>query len=264
MKKTAYSAAINDWVRAVSAAAIPANLRLWLRAQQRRYRLQWPRAGTVEDNALRRVTPISRIFGLDRGLPIDRYYIEQFLSSNASDIRGCVLEMGDPFYTRKFGGDRVTRSDVLHVAEGNPEATIVADLTRADHVPSDAFDCIVCVQTMQMIYDVRAALRHLCRILKPGGALLATSHGISKIGRREGIDHWGEYWRLTAQSARRLFEENFPAANIEVETYGNVFTAIASLHGLGAEELSPEELDYFDPDYEVLITVRAVKPDTER
>ena len=171
--------------------------------------------------------------------------------------------MGDAFYTRKFGGDRVIKSDVLHVVESNPEATIVADLTCADHVPSDTFDCIVCIQTLQMIYDVRAALHHLYRILKPGGVLLVTSHGISKIGRREGIDHWGEYWRLTAQSARRLFEENFPAANIEVKTYGNVLTAIASLHGLGTEELRLEELDYFDPDYEVLIIVRAVKPDTK-
>jgi SAM-dependent methyltransferase len=111
-----------------------------------------------------------------------------------------------------------------------------------------------------MIYDVRAALRHLYRILKPGGVVLVTSHGISKVGRREGIDPWGEYWRFTSQSVRRLFEEVFPPANIKVETYGNVLAAITFLHGLAAEELRREELDCFDPDYEVLVTVRAVKP----
>ena len=251
---------INDWIRAIATAVFPADVRHWLRPHQRRYRLQWPRVGTVKDKSFWRLTPISRIFGLDRGLPIDRYYIERFLSAHASDIRGCVLEIGDAFYTRKFGGDRVTKSDVLHVVRGNPEATIVADLTCADSIPSDTFNCIICTQTLQMIYDMRAALHHLYRILKPGGVLLATSHGISKIGRRGAIDHWGEYWRLTAQSARRLFEENFPAKNIDVKTYGNVLTAIAFLHGLGAEELHTEELGYFDPDYEVLISIRSIKP----
>jgi SAM-dependent methyltransferase len=209
---------------------------------------------------LRRLQAISKVFGFDRGLPIDRYYIEQFLSAHEADIQGRVLEMGDDFYTRKFGGARVLKSDVLHYVEGNPKATFVADLTRAEHIPSDSFDCIIFTQTLQMIYDVHAALRHLIRILKPGGVLLATSHGISKICRREGRDPWGEYWRFTTQSTQRLFEEVFPAPNVTVKAHGNVLAAIASLHGLAAEELRPEELGYVDPDYEVLITVRAVKP----
>jgi SAM-dependent methyltransferase len=173
-----------------------------------------------------------------------------------------VLEVGDRFYTKKYGGDRVTKSEVLHAVEGNPQATIVADLTSAENIPPDSFDCIICTQTLQMIYDIRAALTHLCRILKPGGVLLVTSHGISKIGRREGIDPWGEYWRLTAQSTNLLFQEFFPIRNIKIEVYGNVLSAIASLHGLAAEELNQNELDYHDPDYEVLIAVRAVKPST--
>jgi SAM-dependent methyltransferase len=251
---------INDLLRKIANAFIPSFIRRWLRATQRYFRLQWRRVGTVRRTGLWRVTPISRIFGLNRGLPIDRYYIEQFLSNNSTDIRGRALEVGDDFYTRKFGGNSVTKSDVLHVADGSSAATVVADLTCADHIPSDTFDCIILTQTLQMIYDVSAALNHLYRILKPGGVLLVTSHGISKIGRREGIDHWGEYWRFTAQSSSRLFKEVFPGANISVKTYGNVLAAIAFLHGLAVEEMQKEELDYFDPDYEVLITVRAVKP----
>lgn len=251
---------LNDWIRAATSALLPVDLRRWLRVQQQKYRLQWPRVGAVKDNSFWRLTPISRIFGLNRGLPIDRYYIEQFLSAHSSDIQGRVLEMGDNFYTQKFGGDRVIRSDVLNVVKGNPEATTVADLTSAENIPSNSFDCIICTQTLQMIYDIRTALMHLNRILKPGGVLLVSSHGISKIGRREGIDPWGEYWRLTAQSARRLFREIFPGENVEIEVYGNVLSAIASLHGLAAKELSQNELDYSDADYEVLITVRAVKP----
>jgi SAM-dependent methyltransferase len=216
--------------------------------------------GTLKSDHLWRVRPVSRVFGLDRGLPIDRYYIERFLASHCDDLQGHVLEVGDDYYTRKFGGRGVVTSDVLHVTQGNPKATVVADLTSADSIPSNTFDCIIFVQTLQMIYDLRAALQHIYRILRPGGVVLVTCHGISKIARREGLDPWGEYWRLTGQSARRLFEDCFPAFNVTVVTYGNVLAAVASLHGLAVEEMDQDELDYLDSDYEVLIGIRAAKP----
>ena len=48
--------------------------------------------------------PVSRSFGFDRGTPVDRRYIEQFLARHAAAIRGDVLEVGDDGYTRRFGG----------------------------------------------------------------------------------------------------------------------------------------------------------------
>jgi SAM-dependent methyltransferase len=240
-------------------ATVPASLRLWLRAQQRHFRLQRVRAGTVEMGSLRRLSPISGVFAKDRGLAIDRYYIEQFLAGHSSDIHGRVLEIGDAYYTKKFGGSRVTQSDILHVVAGNPEATIVADLTAADNLPDNLFDCIILTQTLQMIYDMRAALHHLHRILKPSGVVLVTGSGITKIARREGMDAWGEYWHLTTQSAQRLFAEFFPLQNVNVQVYGNVLSATALLYGLAAQELTPRELDFRDADYEVLIAIHAVK-----
>ena len=234
---------------------VPISIRRWIREQQRRLS-RWP---PPRFGSLRRLQPISRVFGFDRGLCIDRYYIDQFLSAHASDTQGRVLEIGDGTYTRKYGGDRVTKSDVLHAVEGNPKATIVADLTSAGHIPSNTFDCIICTQTLQFIYDVRAAIRTPYRILKPGGVLLATFPGISQISRYD-MDRWGDYWRFTTLSAKRLFEEVFPPENVESRAYGNVLIAIAFLHGLAVEELRQKELDYHDPDYEVLICVRAVKP----
>ncbi len=249
---------IGKWQRALI-HAIPAPWRLSLRAVQRKYRLQPTRLGTVQWGGLRRVSPISAVFALDRGLPIDRYYIEQFLAAHEADVCGHVLEFGDDRYLRRFGGSRVTRADILDVVAGGAHHTIQADLARADHIPANTFDCILCTQTVQMIFDLRAAIGHLARILKPGGVLLLTAHGISRIARREGIDSWGEYWRLTGQSARRLFGEAFRPEAISVETYGNVLSAVASLHGLAAEELDPDELNHPDPNYEVLVAIRAVK-----
>lgn len=236
---------------------LPPRTRRWLRRQRLLARAST--VGWIELGRLRRLRPSSRNFGWERGLPIDRYYIERFLSRHAGDVQGRVLEIGDDAYTRKFGGTRVTHGDVLHYVEGNPHATIVADLCDGDGVPSDCFDCIILTQTLQMIYDVRPAIRSVFRILKPGGVALATVPGISKISRRLGKDPWGEYWRFTEQSSRRLFEEVFPYDRVTIQVYGNVLTAAAFLHGLPSDELTPRELDWSDPDYEVLIGIRTVK-----
>lgn len=246
----------------VTRAVVPRGARRWLRAQQVQHRLQPNRAGSLDLGDLRRLTPVSDLFGFDRGLPIDRYYIGAFLGRHASDIRGRVLEMGDASYTHQFGGERVTQSDVLDVVDGNPDATLVADLTCADQIPSDTFDAIVCTQTLQMIYDFRAAMTHLHRILKPGGVLLLTAGQITKIARREGRDDWGEYWHFTAQALEHIATEVFPARNTTIDTYGNVLTASSFLYGIASDELSPEELAHEDPDYEVIVALRSVKEPT--
>src|SRR5262249_31544196 len=141
-----------------------------------------------------RLQPIRPAFGVGHGQCIDRYYIETFLNQYATDIQGHVLEIAENTYTHRFGGQRVCHSDVLHVTPGHPRATITADLTCADHIQSETFDCIILTQTLQFIYDVRAVLCTLYRILKPGGVLLATFPGISQIARYD-MEHWGEYWR---------------------------------------------------------------------
>jgi SAM-dependent methyltransferase len=218
-----------------------------------------PAVGRMRFGSLRRTHPVSEMWGFDRGRVIDRYYIEQFLSDRASDIRGHVLEVANDYYTRQFGGAAVTRVDVLHVSDRLPKVTIIADLTSADHIPSDTFDCIILTQTLQFIYDTRAVVRTLYRILKPGGIVLATCGGITKVSA-EDMDRWGDYWRFTSLSARRLFEESFPPDRLTVQSYGNVLTATAFLYGLSADELTRKELDTCDPNFEVTIGVRAVKP----
>lgn len=198
------------------------------------------------------------MFGFDRGLPIDRYYIESFLRSSSDDIRGRVLEIGDAGYTLRFGGDRVVKSDVLHVTGENPHATLVGDLTTGTGIPSAAFDCLILTQTFPFIYDVQNAARNSHRALTAGGVLLATFAGISQISRYD-MERWGDYWRFTSASAGRLFGDVFGLEKVTVETHGNVLTACAFLQGLASHELKQSELDTRDPDYQVIVTVRAVK-----
>jgi len=210
--------------------------------------------------SLRRNTPTNPCdFGESRGQCIDRYYIENFLTEHAADVRGHVLEFADDAYARRFGGDRVTRIDVLHVSEGNPRATIVADLSHGERIPSATFDCILCTQVLQYVYALPEAIRTLHRILKPGGVVLVTVPGIQKIDRVD-MEAEGEYWRFTDLSLGRLFEEVFPKELLAVRAHGNVLAAVAFLHGFAVEDLQRQNLEYEDQDFQVLITLRAVKP----
>ena len=206
---------------------------------------------------LRRLTPIDSNWGFERGTPIDRVYVEGFVAAHSGDIRGRVLEIAAPDYTSRFGKD-LEQVDVLMATEGNPEATIVGDLAHAPQIPDASFDCAIVTQTLQFVYDVRAAFATLHRILAPGGVLLATVPGITRISPPED-EAFGEWWHFTARSVRRLAEEAFGDGAAEVEAFGNVLSAAGFLYGLAASDLRPEELHARDRLYEVIVGLRAVR-----
>ncbi|MEX0779711.1 MAG: methyltransferase domain-containing protein [Balneolales bacterium] len=217
----------------------------------------YPLVGRIKWGDFKRLKPFNNHYGKGRGGPIDRYYVDQFLRNNSSKIKGRVLEIGDNKSTLLYGKDKIEKSDILHVHEGNPKATFVGDLADAEHIPSEAFDCILLVQTLHLIYDYKKALNTCYRILKPGGTLLLTVPGISQIEGGE----WGKmwYWSFTERSMERIFEETFSGADTTIDKYGNVLTASAFLYGVGKGEVTQKELDYKDPLYQVLITVKATK-----
>ena len=89
--------------------------------------------------------------------------------------------------------------------------------------------------------------------------MLATVAGISKVSV-EDMERWGDYWRFTSLSARKLFEEAFKPDHITVQCFGNVLTASAFLFGLATEDLTKKELDDYDPNFPTVVGIRAVKP----
>ena len=204
---------------------------------------------------MRRTTPLSEAWGADRGTPVDRYYIERFLDRHRADIRGRVLEVRGSAYTSRFGTG-VTNADVLDVDPGNKSATIVADLSAADAIAAGTFDCFVLTQTLQYIPDPGAALRHARRILRPGGVLLATVPGISRIDTRH-ADR--DLWRFTPRACSILLADSWPEDEVEIASAGNVLAAAAFLYGVAAEELSEGDLAVEDPNYPVVVCVRAVQ-----
>jgi len=216
-----------------------------------------PRVGAVNFGDLGSTRPISRDFGFDRGTPVDRYYVEQFLMKHAADIRGRVLEVGDASYSRRFGGLAITHQDVLHVSREVPGATLIGDMAEPGVLPASAFDCMVLTQTLHLIYDMRSALARVHEALRPGGVVLLTVPGITQLDRGEWSHTWS--WSLTPYSARRLFEELFESANLEITSHGNVFAATAFIQGVALEEVDQRLLDEADLAYPVIVSVRARK-----
>jgi hypothetical protein len=109
-----------------------------------------------------------------------------------------------------------------------------------------------------LIPDAVAAVRTLYRILRTDGVLLVTGPAVSPLAMRE-AKQWGDYWRFTTFGFRWLLAQAFAQEAVMVRAYGNVWTATAFLNGLATEELTSEELEYADPQYELLVAARAVK-----
>jgi len=198
--------------------------------------------------------PISSSWGYDRGTPVDRWYIERFLEEHRADITGRVLEIKDSGYTDRYG-HAVTERAVLDVDSANEQATYLGDLARADDVPSGAFDCFVLTQTLQYIFDLRAAVGHAHRVLRPGGVLLATLPVVSRITDAPLMD----YWRFTPLVAGRLLEEAFGPGEVSVAGPGNVLAQVAFLKGLAAEDLTEAELAAVDVRFPVVACARALR-----
>lgn len=234
--------------------ALPADARGKLK---RVLRSSWPTSKAINFGDLGEVQPISDEFGYDRGEPVDRGYIEAFLNKNRSWVKGVALEIGDDEYSRKFSDGKITKQDILHVREGNPIATIIGDISDPTVLADDTYDVIVLTQTLHLIYDMAGAVKQIYRALKPGGGVLLTVPGITRVDRGEWGYTW--YWSLTELSASKVMAEAFSPDDITVEVYGNVYAATAFLQGLALEEVDADKLAVSDSAFPVIIGVRAQK-----
>jgi SAM-dependent methyltransferase len=205
---------------------------------------------------LRRTTPFSRTWGYDRGTPIDRVYIEEFLAAHASDVQGECLEVLNADYTRRFGHNRVTASDVLDINPANSAATVVADLGETDSLPARRFDCVIFTQTLHLVPDMQTALHNVWRALRRGGVLLLTVPALGRHDSQQGFDR--DRWRLTRPGLEWLLS-TLSDATSETTTYGNLLSCSAFLYGLAAQELRPEELRISDPEFPLVVAARVRK-----
>jgi hypothetical protein len=212
---------------------------------------------------VRRLRPLSD--GRQRGLPIVRYYWTEFLEKHSDAIRGRCLEVGTTETIRRHGGGAIEQADAIDLTAHSAEVTVVADLTAADAVPPDSYDCFVNQFTMHLIYDLESALYHSLRILKAGGVLLVNFPCVEYSFSR-GLDMGtGEplfvFWQFTQLQVENLLRQaGLDTGDFELELFGNLFTRVAYQMNMSAEELTHEELAHLDPGHPLLICVRVTKP----
>ncbi|SCY09346.1 hypothetical protein SAMN02910292_00853 [Lachnospiraceae bacterium XBB2008] len=213
------------------------------------------------------INPVSRIFGLDRGTPIDRYYIEHFLDTykpsieqlnRKAGIRDAIrfFEVGDNTYSKEIAQyytNVQTELEILDYSAGQ-------DLTDIATLKKDYYDVFVCTQTLNFIYDIKEAILGAYYTIRNGGYLLATMAAtITPISRYD-MDRWGHYWGVTDLCAKNIFSEVFGEKNVTVITYGNALAATAFIQGIAVEDLESRELlDEVDKDYQVLLGIVAQK-----
>jgi hypothetical protein len=53
--------------------------------------------------------------------------------------------------------------------------------------------------------------------------------------------------------------ETFPDSSFEISSFGNVRVATAYLYGMGLPEIDKESLEYYDPQFQVINAIKAVK-----
>jgi SAM-dependent methyltransferase len=210
-------------------------------------------------NLFVRSKPVSDVFGLDRGSPIDRFYIEFFLEKYKKYITGNVLEIADNTYTKKFGQDRNINSFILDYSGANNSRNIInLDLINTDSVPENKFDCIICTQTLNFIFDFNKAIDSLHKMLKINGTALVTVAGISQVSKYD-ADRWGDFWRFNPMGIEKCFINKFGKSNVVACVYGNNYSATMFLNGFCFEECNKNKLLYSDKNYPLIIAIKITK-----
>ncbi len=221
----------------------------WREFLRKVYRLNYPLIQTIADMS---TVPISRQFGTERGTPIDRFYIGQFLENNQKYICGDVLEIEDSTYTKRYGADRVKQALVMDVSNTSPDVTFLGNLETGEGIRGEIADCFILTQTLMYIFDLKSAAHNIRKLLKKGGRALITCSGISQNSMRC-MDNYGCFFNFNKDALIQIFEDEKELCIISNGSYGNVKTVTAHLNGLCCEDLKKEDFEIEDKYYPLIV-----------
>lgn len=231
------------------------NKEVWHSFLDERFRSLHPEIDMI--SRLINCVPVSRYFGSERGKPVDRFYIEEFLEKNKECVCGSVMEFGDDTYSKMYGGDRILHQYIAHVNRSDTCYTKI-DLGTGEGVIDELADCIICTQVLQYVPNLKSAFSNIYRMLKPNGVALISVPGIKSISLQDD-DNWGDRWSFTVRSVKELCMTIVDQESFSVESFGNVKVTIAYLYGLCVEDLKIEDFDYLDTQYPFLICAKIKK-----
>jgi SAM-dependent methyltransferase len=205
--------------------------------------------GEVEFGDLRRGLPLCPLFGMSRGTPIDRYYLEQFISEIRQEVTGTTLEIGGAKdNARHYGFTKCSDYKVMDL-DTSRSADIVADAHSREACLPDSFDSVVIFNVLEHCERPWVVLENIRIWLRSGGKVFCMVPNAQRVH-----PHPKDYWRFLPHALALLFAE-FQIVKLVV--YGSLLTSIASLAGIAAEELATEELSRSDNDYPVASCVVA-------
>jgi hypothetical protein len=202
--------------------------------------------------------PLSDRYGWDRGTPVDRRYIEGFVSARRDAIHGRVLEVQDNTYTTRFGAERVGESVVVDIDTSNPSATLIADLEQVGSLPRESYDCIILTQTLHLLRRPDRCIDNCFGALRARGVLLATAPSVSRVSPT--YPH-GDFWRFTPAGITEVFARHWPS-DFTVHAFGSLRTCVAFLLGEAQEDLPDAVLNYNDSRFPLTVAVEAQKTST--
>lgn len=198
-------------------------------------------------------TPHSTAFGVAYGRPIDRFYIENFLADEKQKIVGRVLEIGGRDYTHQFGSSAIISSTALSQSVSwFRKSQLVADLRTGTGLPKDFFDTIILTQTLHVLPNPSDALAFLAESLAPNGRVLLTVPGISQLSLYDS-QRWGDFYRFTAQGLEETVDRVASLAIERIDTFGNLYAALALLSGLTVEECDVNRLNDRHDEFPVIV-----------
>ena len=209
-----------------------------------------PPPGRIDFGELRQTQVLGRDVGSVNRESVSDYYIEAFLRREARVVKGRVLKIGRDRYNSVLAGRDITATSLGFTDDAEL-------IHRLADVEDNTYDTLLLIQVLQLVYDLHAVVRHVHRILAPGGILLATVPGTCYAAG--GVNEIKPYWGFTNLSLQKLIESVFPERGINIETFGNVLVAMVHLHRLGFGELTQKDLNHRDKHYPLLLTLKAHK-----
>jgi SAM-dependent methyltransferase len=106
---------------------------------------------------------------------------------------------------------------------GNPYADVHGSI-EAIPVEDASFDVVLCLQVLEHVPDPPAAVRELRRVVRPGGRVLASTHGVAPFHPSP-----DDFWRWTQHGLERLFHENGEWASVSVQPGAGTAATVAML-----------------------------------
>jgi SAM-dependent methyltransferase len=177
--------------------------------------------------------------GADKRRPHRSYYnwslrepLARWLEQEGRNAAGLgVLDVGcgEKPYQPYFS----TAAEYIGVDLGdNPNADLQG---AAEQLPVEdaSFDLVLCIQVLEHVDDPARSVRELHRVVKPGGRVLAATHG-TYVYHPDPADHW----RWTHTGLTRLFEENGSWRSVSVVPGAGTASALGLLLGVYVDQLA--------------------------